>query len=211
MRNLSQQEHEDIINNLNIDDESSSEIYYDSNHASSNEGIDDFQENTSETEDNIDVNSEEKEDAEPTVVDIGLCPKYTAKSGLAQESQPVSSTSKRRSQNIVSVRPPITKYSESVSSILDFFNLFITAEMKNIICLHTNEEASRFYDNWNNNHPEKEKNWKTLENDELDSFIGILIKAAPAQVPKRVNKKIVVFGNFNSAILLHCCHVTKQI
>lgn len=42
MRNLSQQEHEDIINNLNIDDESSSEIYYDSNHASSNEGIDDF-------------------------------------------------------------------------------------------------------------------------------------------------------------------------
>ncbi|KAG5892394.1 hypothetical protein JTB14_014744 [Gonioctena quinquepunctata] len=147
---------------LRCSETTGSECLVFSDHASNDDDGGDFRENTSETEENVQVNREEEKDAEPTVVEIqygrGLCPKYIAKSGMEWESQPLPSTSKRRSGNMVGVRPGITRYSESASSILDFFNPFITVEMKDITCLHTNEEASRFYDNWYNNHPDKETN-----------------------------------------------------
>lgn len=124
--------------------------------------------------------------------------------------KPTTSFDVQRNRNIVNVRIGITRYSQSVSSILDFFNLFITVETKHVIFLHSNEEASRFSDKWYQNR----RNKKKLENFRIRrvrQFYRYMYKSRYDQVQKRVDQRNVLFRYFNLAIVLHCCHATKHI
>lgn len=111
-----------------------------SDEESDNENQNVMLESVSETEDNLEIVSEEESDHDEYSIDS----MYTAKSGLQWSNKPFT-RSRRRQRNICNIRPGMTQYSKDSHTILDIFNLFLTAEMKDI-CLHTNEEASRYYD-----------------------------------------------------------------
>lgn len=213
---LSQREHEELIEKLDLD-ASDSELEYE-NENDSNEENEDAKESVSEIEDNLEIESEEDSDQEPepedmipdfdqdsgpqaTVSDLnqepepqavvpGLgIPVYTAKSGLEWKTQPFVRI-KRRSRNIINARPGLTKYSEKASTHLEFFNLFFTTEMKDLICRFTNDEAARYYNEWNKTYPNKPKKWTLLEADELDCFIGILLKAGALRCRKQSTREM---------------------
>ena len=189
-RPLRQQELEDIAKNIDLDAEDD----YDRDATSNDEDDGNFiAEYTSETEDNLEIQSEEESDAEPTDIgeeDLQPCgPKYVAKSGLEWNSQPFPRT-RRQEKNIVNARGGITQYSEGANTFLDIFNLFLTAEMKYKICHHTNQEASRYFDAWNEKNPTNKKEWKVLESDELDCFLGVLIKAGALRCRKESTREM---------------------
>lgn len=79
---------------------------------------------------------------------------------------------RQRQRNILNTKPGITQYSANVNTILEAFNLFLSPEIKDVICLHTNQEASRCYDAWNGKNSNNQKQWTPLERDELDCFWG---------------------------------------
>lgn len=85
----------------------------------------------------------------------------------------------------------MTNYSKNSITFLDFFNLFLTMEMKDIICCHTNEEATRYFDEWNTKNPRNKKEWLVLEKDELDSFLGVLLKADALRCRKEYSRNVV--------------------
>lgn len=189
---ISDQEHEKIIRNIE-EGISDSHFDYEITDESDSEEQDVFEENVSETEDNLEVNSDEESDAEPTEVDDNISevsgPTYTSKSGMQWNSLPFV-RSKRQQKNIINVHPGLTNYSKNSNTFLDYFNLFLTEEMKNVICLHTNEEAVRRYQEWNEKHPNNKKEWTVLTNNELDSFLGALIKAGALRCGKESTREI---------------------
>lgn len=195
-RALTQAQLEELAANLNIDSETD---YY------TDDGSDDeecfIEQNVSETEDNLEIQSEEESDEEPEQPensdnDNKQCPRYVAKSGLEWNSQPFRK-SKKSQKNIVSAHPGITQYSANCNLITEIFNLFLTTEMKDKICLYTNEEAARYYERWNEKHPTLQKQWVLLEREELDSFIGVLIKAGTLRCRKESTREM---WTTNSAI-----------
>nr|XP_012148640.1 PREDICTED: piggyBac transposable element-derived protein 4-like [Megachile rotundata] len=86
-------------------------------------------------------------------------------------------TSKRSHKNYVNAKPGLSRYATAADTMLEIFNLFITPDMKDVICRHTNEEAVKFYADWKAKHPDADNEWKLLQIEELDCFIAILIKA----------------------------------
>lgn len=180
-RPLTRKEQEEIINNIDLDaDEESND----------DEAQDLLTEVVSESEDDLEIESGEESDVEPQA-DAEECsgPIYTAKSGLQWNKVPIVTT-RRRQKNIVNARPGITDYSKDSNTVLDIFNLFLTTEMKDIICRYTNEEAVRYFDNWNTKNPNNRKIWSVLEIDELDSFLGVLIKAGALRCRKESTREM---------------------
>lgn len=159
----------------------------------------DVEENVSEVEDNLELVEEEAEDYVQVVAqnvdaidDEGADaeqeqqPKgdqYKAKSGKLWQKNNFTH-SRRRIRNIVTEVPGLTRYSAAATTILDTFNLFVTKEMKEKICLHTNEEASRVYNAYNEEHPDNKNIWMPLAEVELNAFIGILISAGALRCSK---------------------------
>lgn len=171
---LTAEELQDILQHLSSDSEND----YEDQNLQDEEDDNLLVETTSEMEDDIEIQSEQESDAElfeaETITELSG-PQYTAKSGLEWSSHPFNKT-KRLKRNILDRRPGTTQYSKSAKSILEVFNLFLTPEIKRMICIHTNEEASRYFDVWNEKNPTKIKNWKPLDLDELDCFLGVLVK-----------------------------------
>lgn len=181
---LSERQLGDIVKNLWNSD---SEVEYESEVS-----CDDFLmgECVSDEEDHLEICSEEDPDEEPPEDDGQVTgPNYTAKSGLVWNAHPFPRT-RRRQRNIVNIRPGITEYSACVNTLVDCFNLFITSNIKDIICLYTNQEASVHYNLWNLKNPTKTKQWKTLEHEELDCYLGVLIKAGALRCRKESTKEM---------------------
>nr|XP_023027886.1 piggyBac transposable element-derived protein 3-like [Leptinotarsa decemlineata] len=70
------------------------------------------------------------------------------------------------------------------------FNLFVKTEMNDIICNYTNQEACRYYAEWNEKNPNKPKVWTSLESEELDCFLGVLVKAGALRCRRESTKEI---------------------
>lgn len=165
----------------NIEDLSDIEDEYDA----------DFQEIVSESEDNLESQSEEDSDELPDESNSEEfhCSQYVAKSGLKWNSLPFRG-SRTPLRNIVNARPGPTPFTEEANDFIDIFNLFITNEMKDIICRYTNEEAKRNYAEWNKKKPNSPKNWIDLEKGELDCFFGVLIKAGGLRCRKESTREM---------------------
>lgn len=189
---LNEKELEEIAENLNLSDLSSE---YDSDTMSEDneERLHLFTEYVSEEEDNLEIQTKEDSDQEPSDIEENNeqvnAPVYTSKSGLQWNSRPFLK-SKRLRRNIVKTKPGITNYSQYANTILDNFNLFITDAMKEQICQHTNEEACRYFDTWNEKNPTKHIEWRPLEKSELDCFLGVLIKAGALRCRKESTREI---------------------
>nr|CAH7759097.1 unnamed protein product [Callosobruchus chinensis] len=154
---------------------------YESEENSDNEADQEFMnENVSETEDSLEIQRKEESDEEPTEPEDEALrcsgATHTAKSGLQWNSVPFVKT-RRAQKNIINTSPGITAYSKESNTILDIFNLFSTKHMKEMICRHTNGEADRYFEARNAKNPENRKEWLVFEKDELDSFLGVLLKA----------------------------------
>lgn len=185
-RPLTQRELEEIAEDMDLESVA--------DHESDTGGEDCFgTENVSETEDNLEIGSEEDSDEELTEQEntneqvSGSF--YTAKSGMIWYKQPFLRT-RRMKRNILNTKPGITQHSADANTILETFNLFLTPEIKDIICLHTNQEASRCYDIWNGKNPTNQKQWTPFERDELDCFLGVLIKAGALRCRKESTKEM---------------------
>lgn len=181
---LTQAELQELAENL-----SSGEEYYSSDDEAEHDNL---VENVSESEDEIEFEDEVMSEEEPIPSDDDnpQCSSYTAKSGLEWSSQPFPRT-RRLQRNILNVRPGITPLTASANTILEVFNLFLTVEIKNIICLRTNEEACKYYEAWNKKNPtNKKREWASLEGDELDSFLGILITAGALRCRKESTREM---------------------
>lgn len=163
--------------------DSDNEIDYEDENASDDDFV--LQENVSESEDDIDVESEEGTDVEPDSDDQGHieCEEYIARSGMKWSSTPKRS-SRRLARNILDIHPGITPYSRPADTFVEIFNLFISTEIKNIICLYTNQEAERYFTSWNDKHPHSQRKWKSLDHAELVAFLDILIKAGALRCRK---------------------------
>nr|CAH7758495.1 unnamed protein product [Callosobruchus chinensis] len=188
-RPLTKAELEEIASNIDLE----AEMEYESKENSDNEADQEFmKENVSETEDSLEIQREEESDEEPAepqdeaVKCSGAI--YTAKSGLQWNRVPFVKT--RRAQKNIIKSPGITAFSKEANTILDIFNLFLTKDMKEMICRHTNEEADRYLEAWNAKNPENKKEWLILEKDELDSFLGVLLKAGALRCRKESTREM---------------------
>lgn len=142
----------------------------------------------SEEEDTVEINDDKSADefvAEPDEAieeDTGNTDEptsqqtwvYKLKSGYVWQAQPLP---RRQApvHNIVKEKCSL-KESGHVASILDAFTLFLTAEMKDLVVMHTNQKAEEYYHKWNVEHDDN-KVWNKLEPVELDAFIGLLLYA----------------------------------
>lgn len=146
---------------------------------------------SSKLEDEIEYVLEEDEDYCPEKVDEDLFEEtnhsnreqeqhweYASSSGMLWSSKPVrSSCGRRPAHNILTEKSGLSTYSVDIAGDVDAINLFITKEMKDIICRFTNQEAMRVYNIYNEQIPDKEKRWKEMSKTELDAFIGVLLSA----------------------------------
>ncbi|CAF1585640.1 unnamed protein product, partial [Adineta steineri] len=70
-----------------------------------------------------------------------------------------------------------------VHTILDCFKLFITNEILDVIVLHTNRYAERYFDqlktipDYSGIKTHKNRQWKSIDRIELESFIALLIQS----------------------------------
>lgn len=99
----------------------------------------------------------------------------TSKSGK-QWSTKHAVPHRRGLQDIIR-NPPGVRRDGIVSTELQAFRLFVTAEMLDLIVRETNREAERQIEMWNNSHPGHHKEWKVLTLDELEAVIGLLLIA----------------------------------
>jgi hypothetical protein len=97
----------------------------------------------------------------------------TGKNGKVWNLTPPS-IHKRGPQDIIRHHVGVTAEGK-VQSIKAAFELFLTDEILDIIMRETNREANRVYRQWNIDHPEKPKTWKSLSMIELKAFVGLLI------------------------------------
>nr|CAH7766783.1 unnamed protein product [Callosobruchus chinensis] len=147
---LTKAELEEIASNIDLE----AEMEYESEENSDNEADQEFMgENMSEREDSLEIQREEESDEEPT--------------------EPQNEAVKCSGAIYIAK----SAYSKEANTILDIFNLFLTKDMKEMICCHTNEEADRYFGARNAKNPENKKEWLVLEKDELDGFLGVLLKA----------------------------------
>jgi len=73
--------------------------------------------------------------------------------------------SRSRKHNIVTGKPGLTAYSENISSLAETLKLFITDDIQNDICHHTNAEGSS----------QIPKMWKDITSEKLFAFSGVCI------------------------------------
>lgn len=177
-RALTQQELEDEILRLSDDDFVES----------------DNEEVVSEDEDNVEYVQEEDDDYIPEQENVATSDnaaeegestfnQYKAKSGKLWTPNPTI-RGRRRGHNILVEKTGLTEYSSTATDVLDTFNLFLTNDMKEIICRHTNEEAERVYGSYNEKNTDNQKNWNILTEVELDAFIGVLLSAGALRCRK---------------------------
>lgn len=158
---------------------------------------------TSEVEDNWEQEVEENEDALPEIVEdeeeepveergelgSGETKQYVAKSGRIWNTEHLG-PSRRPLRNIVTTKPGPTAYTNDAKEIFEVFNLFLTSDMKDKICNYTNQEATRVYKLYNEEHPGQPKSWKNIDVIELDAFIGVLLSAGALRCRKENIKEM---------------------
>jgi len=87
-------------------------------------------------------------------------------------------TARRRGpEDIVRDTIGLSAAGENIESVADFFRLFITTEIVQLIVRHTNEESERVYEEYNRKHPTNQKEYVPFDEDELYACMGLLILA----------------------------------
>ena len=127
--------------------------------------------NGSESEDNLEVNSEESDIAGATSdVDSDEDAEFIAKSGRVRRSS-VPPFTHRHQCNIVTGSPGSTRATDVATRMYEFFNMFLDYEIVDIICTFTNAEASRVVQELNaNGAPNRMRIWIDVDPVEITAF-----------------------------------------
>ncbi|KAG8238841.1 hypothetical protein J437_LFUL018604 [Ladona fulva] len=138
----------------------------------------------SETEDNLELNSEESDIAsEHSDVDSDE-DEVIAKSGRKWSSS-VPPVTRRRQCNIFRGSPGATLATNAATTISEVFNMFFDDQIVDTICIFTNAEASRVVQNINVNSPPNEmKTWMDVNSVEIRAFFGVLLIAGALRCRK---------------------------
>jgi hypothetical protein len=125
----------------------------------------------SESEDNLEVNSEESDIAGATSdVDSDEDDEFIAKSGRVWRSS-VPPVTRRRQCNIVTGSPGSTRATDIATTMYEVFNMFLDDEIVDTICTFTNAEASRVVQELNANAaPNRMRIWIDIYPVEIRAF-----------------------------------------
>ena len=88
--------------------------------------------------------------------------------------------SRCRKHNIVVGKPGLTAYSENISGLAETLKLFITDDILNEICHHTNAEGSSRIS----------KMWEGISSEELFAFLGLCIISGVLRTRKEPAAKL---------------------
>ena len=142
--------------------------------------------NTSESEDDLEINSEESDVASGTESDddSGECEEYIAKSGKVWKIS-VPPVTRRHSCNIVTGSPGPTRITDNATSMQDVFNLFVGDETVEAICTYTNLEATNVIQEVNaKGLSNRIRTWKNEDPVEMRAFFGVLLIAGALRCRK---------------------------
>jgi hypothetical protein len=133
----------------------------------------------SESEDNLEVNSEESYIACVTSdVDSGEEDEFMAKSGKVWRSS-VPPVTRQRQCNIATGSPGPTRATDVATTVYEVFKMFLDDEILDTICNFTNAEASRVVQELNANAaPNRMRIWIDVDPMEIRTFFGLLIAGA---------------------------------
>jgi len=131
-----------------------------------------------ESEDNLDVNSEESDIAGPTSdVDSDEDDEFIAKSGRMWRSS-VPPVTRSRQCNIVTGSPGPTRTTDVATTMYEVFDMFLDDEIVDTICTFTNAEALRVVQELNANAaPNRMRIWIDVDPVEIRAFFGVLLIA----------------------------------
>nr|CAH7751841.1 unnamed protein product [Callosobruchus chinensis] len=193
-RPLTQKELKAIAENWNFESDDS-EMGYTNDEVSENDEDRDLTEMVSESEDNLEIQSDEDAEEEPEEIQendiLPTAPKFISKSGMEWFSQPFPTTRRLKRNIVKNIRPGITQYSDGDNTFTEIFNLFITTEMKDVICYHTDQEVTKYYDSWNAKNPGKPKKMGTTGERRIRLFLMCSHKSGCTQMQKRINERDV--------------------
>ena len=139
----------------------------------------------SESEDNLEVNSEESDIAGATSdVDSDEDDEFIAKSGRVWRSSEPPVT-RNRQCNIVTGSPGPTRATDVATTMYEDFNLFLDDKIVDIICTFTNAEASPVVQEMNANAaPNRMRIWIDVDPVEIRVFFGVLLIAGALRCQK---------------------------
>lgn len=153
---------------------------------SDNEGV--LQQCSDESDGEYQVASEYDSDVRIEVSDNDDDQEFISKSGCTWSTKPPEVT-RRLKRNIVTGKPGPTNYTSAAKTQIDFFELFLTKEMKSMILNFSNQHAKKVYELWNTKNPDlPRKEWDNFTETEFNAFLGLLILGG-AYKSKRENIK----------------------
>ena len=135
--------------------------------------------NTSESEDNLEINSEESDvgSGAESDDDSGQFEDFVAKSGKVWKTSRPPATRRRRC-NIVTGRPGPTRITENATTMQEVFNMFVNDEILEAICTYTNLEATNVIQEINaKDITNRIRIWKNVDPVEMRAFFGVLLMA----------------------------------
>jgi hypothetical protein len=141
--------------------------------------------NASESEDILEVNSEESDIAGATTdVDSDEDDEFIAKSGRVWRSS-MPPVTRSRQCNIVTGSPEPTHATDVATTKYKVFNMFLDDEIVDTICTFTNAEASRVVQELNANTAlNRMRIWIDVDPVEIRAFFGLLLIAAALRCQK---------------------------
>lgn len=142
------------------------------------------QEDESESEDNVEVNSEESDIASDNSDADSNGDELVAKSGRKWTSS-VPPVTRRRKHNIVRRCPGPTRATNFATNMSEVFNMFLDDQIVDTICTFTNAEASRVVHNFNVNASlNRMRIWLDVDPVEIRAFFGVLLIAGALRCRK---------------------------
>lgn len=83
---------------------------------------------------------------------------------------------RRQAQDVIHDRPG-AKQGSHKPTVSEVYQLYVTEEIIDVVIRETNREGRRVCSKWNDDHPNKLKAWRAIDDTEFKAYIGLLILA----------------------------------